>query len=65
MPKNGTPVAATGVSGLNCHFASPTTTSTKNGARMSTENSVELSATSWTPKMLTSVKSAMIAQQIT
>ncbi len=65
MPKNGTPGGVNGVSGLNCHFASPTTMSTMNGAMMSTENTVELSATSFTPKTLTRVNTAMIAQQIT
>jgi hypothetical protein len=41
VPKNGTPDGVTGVKGLNCHFARPTTMSATNGAMMTTENSVE------------------------
>ena len=54
-----------GVNGSNCHLTRPTTISATNGARMSTENSVDPSATTLTPTMLTTVKAAMTAQQIT
>jgi hypothetical protein len=51
VPKNGTPDGVTGVKGLNCHFARPTTMSATKGAVMTTENSVELSAMICTPRM--------------
>ena len=65
VPKSGASGTVTGVSGLKFHFARPTTMSATNGARISIENTVELRATSLTPKMLTSVKTAMMAQQMT
>ena len=62
VPKNGLPGAVTGVNGSNCHLASPTTMSAKNGSRMSTANAVELSATNLTPRMFTIVNTMMTAQ---
>jgi hypothetical protein len=65
VPKKGWPGTVTGVSGSKFHLARPTTMSTKNGARMMIENSVELSAMTLTPMMFMSAKTAMIAQQMT
>ncbi len=62
VPKNGTPGAVTGVNGSNCHLASPTTMSAKNGSRMRTANAVELRATNLTPRMFMTANTMMIAQ---
>ena len=64
MPKSGTPEADTGVSGLNCHLARPTTMSATNGAMMSTEKRVDESAMTFTPSMFMRVKAAMMHQQM-